>query len=555
MSRKSERYDVPQPSPGRASALKLPPPPETTDLLVLGGGVHGCAIARDAAARGLSVVLAEKRDFGWGTSSRSSKLAHGGLRYLERFQVGLVKESLHERDALLRVAPHLSWPLPFLIPLSGPVPRAGWKVRIGLTLYDLLAGRESLAKHRIVRQAEALEAAPAVAGSGLRHAAEYHDAGMDDLRLVVEMAIDASELGAFCLPHAEAEGLLNENGRVVGAKLRCADGKLRSVRATTTVLACGPWTNRVAGPDEEGHERLLLTKGVHLFVRRDLVRTAALFLATPQEGRVFFLIPWKGGTLVGTTDTPFGGAPDRVRATAQDIRYLRRSVNALLPGAELRDEEIVATQAGLRPLVLEGDAASAADSPGAISRDWRLDDSQEGLLVVEGGKYTIFRKLAEHVVDRATARVQGRFAACTTKTRPFPGAAGIQDFERYRPREVRRLARLGLPVASAAHLVALYGARAKKVVAAAEGDRALLRPACKDHPHLPAEALHAVRSELAAGPADALLRRLDLPWWDCGGTRCRAAWEKAFAKAGLSRAGIRRGLAEHEEQLAADWRP
>jgi len=529
--------------------------PFDADVLVIGGGVHGCGIARDAAARGLSVVLVEKHDFGWGTSSRSSKLAHGGLRYLESFQLGLVKESLHERDILLTVAPHLSWPLPFLIPLSGPAPRAGWQVRVGLTLYDLLAGRESLAKHRVVHRKEALEAAPAVAHSGLRHAAEYHDAGMDDLRLVVEMAIDAAELGAECLPHTECLGLVREGGRVVGAKLRGPGGHLRECRARNTVLACGPWTNKMAGPHEDGGKRLLLTKGIHVFVRRDLVRTAALFLATPKDGRVFFLIHWKGGTLVGTTDTPFRGAPDRVRPTAEDVRYLLRAVNGLLPAANLHPSEIVAAQAGLRPLVLEGDPDEAAGATGSVSRDWQLDAREPGLIVVEGGKYTIFRKLAEAVVDRASAPVARPLSACTTRTRPFPGAAGLKDFERYRVRETRRLVRLGLPVASARHLVDLYGVRAKRVVAAAEGEQSFLRPACDEHPHLPAEALHALRSELATTPADVLLRRLDLPWWDCGGLRCRHAWESAFASAGLSKAAIRRGLAEHESELESTWRP
>jgi glycerol-3-phosphate dehydrogenase len=526
-----------------------------TDLLVIGGGVHGCAIARDAAARGLSVVLVEKEDFGWGTSSRSSKLAHGGLRYLEHFQLGLVKESLHERDILLTVAPHLSWPLPFLIPLSGPAPRAGWMVRVGLTLYDLLAGRESLARHRVVRRREALEAVPALAKSGLRTAAEYHDAGMDDLRLVVELAIDAAELGATCLPHVKCRGLIRERGRVAGARLVHADGTRSEVRSRTTVLACGPWTNSVAGPHADGGERLLLTKGIHVFVRRDLVRSAALFLATPADGRVFFLIPWKGGTLVGTTDTPFRGAPDRVRPTAEDLRYLLAAVNGLLPGAKLERAELITAQAGLRPLVLEGDPDDAADSVGAVSRDWQLDADEPGLLVVEGGKYTIFRKLAEAVVDRASAPIARPLTACSTRTRPLPGAAGVRNFERYRLRETRRLARLGLAEESARHLVGLLGVRAKRVVAAAAGEKALLRPACDEHPHVPAQALHALTSELATTPADVLLRRLDLPWWDCGGLRCRTAWERAFRAAGLSKKAIHEGLAAHEAELARNWRP
>lgn len=537
------------PLDAKPSALPRPPG-DAWDLLVIGGGVHGAAIARDAAARGLSVMLVEKTDFGAGTSSRSSKLAHGGLRYLEHFEVGLVRESLQERDALLRIAPHLAWPLPFLIPLSGPRPRAGWKVRIGLSLYDLLAGSSSLGRHDVIPEAEAIRMAPGLRGCGLREAARYYDAGMDDARIVVEMVIDAARLGAACIPHARATKLIHDGPRVAGAMIRRDGRAAQPVRARQTVVAAGPWTDASA-PREDGAPRLALTKGVHVFVRKPLVRDAALMLAAPQDGRIFFVIPWKGGSLVGTTDTPFAQAADRARASRADVAYLVKAVNDTLPEAGIGEGDIVAVQAGLRPLVAPDDP----ESPSSISRDYKLDLEQPGLIVVEGGKYTIFRKLAERVVDRAVEEVaasalEREIRPCETSERLLPGAS--EDFEEFRRKETRALARK-IPRESAERLVGRYGVRAREVLAEAGGDAALLRPACDEHPHLLVEALHAMRRELAVTPADALLRRLDLAWWSCGGLRCRKAWAGALERQ-MPRAEVRAGLDAHEAELRRDWR-
>jgi glycerol-3-phosphate dehydrogenase len=519
----------------------------------VGGGVHGAAIARAAAARGLRVVLVERRDFGHGTSSRSSKLAHGGLRYLEHLQLGLVRESLRERNLLLRAAPHLCWPLPFLVPLSGPTPRAGWKIRVGLSVYDFLAGRSSVARHRVVSAAEAEAMAPALVGSGLREAALYHDAGMDDQRIVVELVIDAAALGATCVNHAEVTGLIREAGIVIGARIR-HEGTERDVCATVTVLACGPWTDAVAGPRPDGSPHLTLTRGSHLFFRKPLVASAALMLASPDDGRIFFIIPWRGGSLLGTTDTPLHGAADDARPTHDDVRYLLDAVSGALPQAHLRPEDVVAAQCGVRPLV----AADDAESPSSVSRDWQLDDETPGLLVVLGGKYTIFRKLAERVTDRVaqvvTAMAPDRAVDPEPATpRPLPGA--VADFAAFREREIPRLLALGVHAASAAHLVGRYGARTQRVLDAAAGDEGMLRPACDDHPHVPAEAVLAVTGELARTPEDALLRRLDLGWSACGGLRCMLRWRDALLRAGLPAPQMDEGLRSFEDALAREWRP
>lgn len=545
------RYDA-RAMPTRSRAHHLPKPPGGTwDVLVVGGGVHGAAIVRDAASRGLTALLVEKNDFACGTSSRSSKLAHGGLRYLEHFELGLVRESLEERDALLRVAPHLAWPLPFLIPLSGPRPRSGWKVRIGLSLYDVLAGPSSLGKHDVIDQAEAVRMAPGLEGCGVREAARYFDAGMDDARIVMEMVVDAAALGAACLNHAKVAKLLWDDDHVVGAVVQPAGGRPEAVRSRVTVLSCGPWTDALAKRRGDGRKRLALTKGAHVFVRRPLVKEAALMLAAPQDGRIFFVIPWKGGSLIGTTDTAYGQPADRVRPSREDAEYLLQAVNDTLPSARLESSEIVAAQAGLRPLVAPDDP----EEPSSISRDYRLDLDTPGLVIVEGGKYTIFRKLAERVVDvaarAALADDESReIAACETMTRLMPG--GEHDFEERAHDLVKAVARK-VPKESAHRLVRRYGMRAKEVLTEARGDADMLRPACDEHPHLLVEAVHAVRRELASSPADALLRRLDLGWWDCGGVRCREAWADAFARV-LPHAAIDRGMDAHERELARDWR-
>jgi len=537
--------------PAHESARSLAPPRGASewDIMVVGGGVHGAAIARDAALRGLSVLLVEKTDFASGTSSRSSKLAHGGLRYLEHFELDLVRESLHERDAILRIAPHLSWPLPFLIPLSGPKPRAGWKVRVGLSLYDFLAGSHSLGRHEVISEDDAVALAPALEGCGMRSAARYHDAGMDDARIVVEMMLDARARGATCLNHARVRRLLREKDRVVGAVVEPLGAPVQSVHARLTVLACGPWTDGLA--PARASKRLQLTKGAHVFVRRPLVKGAALMLAAPQDGRIFFVIPWKEGSLVGTTDTAWTASADRVRVSTADVRYLIAAVNDTLPAAQIAEGEIVAAQAGLRPLVAPEDGAS----PSSISRDYMLDVGEDGLVVVEGGKYTIFRRLAERVVDLAadlarSADPERVIDPCATATRTLPGA--VAEWPEWRDREVRALARR-LPRESAERLVDRYGVRAREVLAPARGDTELLHPACDDHPHLLVEAVHAMREELAVTVGDALLRRLDLAWWDCGGRRCRPAWAGAFARV-MEEDAIEPGLDDHERELHRDWR-
>lgn len=538
--------------PRPAAPAPLPSPAGGTwDVLVIGGGVHGAAIARDAAMRGLSVMLVEKTDFGAGTSSRSSKLAHGGLRYLEHFEVALVRESLHERDALLYVAPHLAWPLPFLIPLSGPRPRAGWKVRIGLSLYDLLAGSSSLGRHDVIDEAEAIRMAPGLDGCGMRQAARYYDAGMDDARIVVELVVDAVSLGAACVNHAKATKLLREGETVIGAMIQRDGFRAVPVRARTTVMSAGAWTDALTPRRDDGSKRLALTKGVHLFVRRPLVKDAALMLAAPRDGRIFFVIPWKGGSLIGTTDTAFGQAADRARASRTDVRYLLSAVNETLPAAQLEASDVVAVQSGLRPLIAPDDP----EDPSSMSRDYRLDLGVDGLVIVEGGKYTIFRRLAERVVDHAVAvakeeNPRRRLKPCGTATRMLPG--GVSDFAEIEHVELRAVSRKA-PRESAKRIVARYGMRARHVIEEADGDKALLRPACDEHPHLLVEALHAVREELAMTPADALLRRLDLGWWDCGGLRCRAAWASALSRV-LPRDAVRAGLDACEEELARDWR-
>ena len=383
-------------------------------------------------------------------------------------------------------------------------------------------------------------------------AALYFDAGMDDERIVIELVVDAVRLGATCANHVRATRLLRRGERVIGATLVGAGGATQEVRAKAVILSAGPWLDTLAPRRSDGSKRLALTKGVHVFVRRQVVRDAALMLAAPQDGRIFFVIPWKGGSLIGTTDTTHADPADRVRASAEDVRYLLAAVNKTLPSAKVRPGEVIAAQAGLRPLI----APDRPGRPSSISRDWRLDDAVPGLFIVEGGKYTIFRKLAERVVDAVTETLEmddpsRSFGPCVTDRRLLPGAS--PDWQETRAKLVARLS-TRLPAASAEHLVRRYGVRAKDVVAAAARSKELLRPPCDDHPHVPAEALHAVRTELAKTPSDVLLRRLDLPWWACGGLNCREAWRSALREAGLEAGTLNAGMRAWQRELARDWR-
>ena len=394
----------------------------TVDLLVIGGGVVGAGIARDAALRGLSVALVEQHDLASGTSSRPTRLIHGGLRYLELFDFALVRSDMRERETLLRIAPHLVFPLPFLVPLYRRSPFYRLKLRIGMFLYDLLSLDKSLPKRKRLGRAETVAAEPALDLDGLGGAWRFYDAQVPFVeRLVVENAVDAAANGALVLNHARAVAFLRDGPAVTGASVQdLIGGSTFEIRARFTVNATGPWLDGQIAPLRSGRRPLLrLTKGTHLVVPHATEHAHVLF--AKRDGRLFFVLPWNGYTMVGTTDTDYAGDPAVAEASAEDVEYLRDEASRAFPRAAF--DRIHFTWAGVRALVREEGVAEGEVSRKHTLYDHRRRDGIDGVLSVIGGKITAYRQIAEEVTD-VVARRLGVTVRCRTRTLPLPGAMG-----------------------------------------------------------------------------------------------------------------------------------
>ncbi len=459
------------------------------DLLVLGGGINGAGIARDAALRGLTVLLIEKNDFGFGASSRSTKLAHGGLRYLESAELGLVRESLKERAILQDVlAPHLVHPLPFLLPFYGGDLRPPWKIKLGLWLYDLLALGSSIRTHQSFGRVETLRQEPALERRGLKGAGLYWDCRMNDARLVLENIVDAEQLGAVCLNYTVLKSVEHlSTGDLRGRVLDLDTGQEVAVSARLLINTTGPWVDEALDSlgRAQGIPAVKPTKGVHL-VTRSLTKGHALLVPARSDGRVFFIIPCdflgEPASLIGTTDTDFHGDKAHVHADAADVAYLLAETRRVLPGADLRPADIKATYAGLRPL-----SAPHKDARGNfhISRESQILE-QDGLLSVTGGKFTTYRALAEKVVDRAARLLGLKLGSLSTAHRPLPGAGQFP---------------------SPSYLESIYGALAPEILSLGGPDPSLLEPIAPGLPAILAQVAYAVRNEKARHLVDFYLRR------------------------------------------------
>ncbi len=476
----------------------------TFDLLVLGGGITGAGVALDATLRGLRVALVDKGDFASGTSSISSKLVHGGLRYLEHGDFRLVYEALHERARLLRNAPHLAWPLRFVLPFYDGERVPPWKWRLGLALYDLLAGSGNLRRSRPLTAARILRELPGLRAAGLRGGAEYCDAQMDDARLCLEVVRTAALRGAAVANYVEAVGFDLQGGVIRGVRAydHVGGGEL-SIRARQVLNATGPWgdaVRRLAGESEK--PALEPTKGVHLVVA-DKGLPGALLLLHPADGRVFFVIPWMGKTLLGTTDTEADAPPDRLAVTPDDERYLLEGYNHHF-APPLAPADVLGSFVGVRPLLRSDSAA-----PSARSREFQVMTGPTGLLTVAGGKYTTYRHMAEVITDAVCDRLGDRRRCRTREFRLDGTPAG--PWPPFAAAEARRLRRAyGLADVAALHLVGRYGRRAADVAAYVGRDAALAAPVVRGEPDLLAELAYQRDHEMALRPADFLLRRTRL---------------------------------------------
>jgi len=500
---------------------------EPYDVVCLGGGITGAGVARDAAHRGLKVALLDKGDFGSGTSSKSSKLVHGGLRYLEQGELKLVFEGTAERSLQMRRAPHLVRPIPFLVPIYKRNRPGLAVIDIGLWIYDALAMFRSPKLHKTYRGKRVKALEPALGTDGLAGALEYYDCMTDDARLVLENVLDARALGADVLSYTRATGVVRDGrGRVAAVRARDElTGAERELPCRAVVVAAGPWTDEVLGTVGVSFGRPLLrpTKGVHVVVdhaRLPVTRAVTLFT---RDKRVIFCLPWVERTVIGTTDTDFAGDPDDVAADRADVTYLCEHANEFFPEAKLGADDVIATWAGLRPLIAppEGDGASRASD---VSREHEVFVREEGVVVVAGGKLTTYRRMAKEVVDRAVEWLQNRGDAafegrvirrCRTKHRPLPGAQGLEALELPGQKAIAALAaRLAagakLPARVAEHLAQTYGTRADQVVARGRAEPALLDRIDPELPYLWAEVDHAVDADLARTVEDVLARRIPL---------------------------------------------
>src|SRR2546428_2234327 len=403
---------------------------DTLDVVVGAGAIDGAGIRGDAAMRGLRVGLVERGDLASGPSSRSSKLIHGGLRYLEQGDVRLVLEAVRERERLQRLAPHLVRPQEFVSPLYRGGPLGPLNLAAGLWAYDLLAGFWNVRRHRMLSPKAVAEAEPALLRDGLCGAGQYWDCRTDDARLVLETALSAAAEGALIVSYAEVAGFVKEGGRIAGARVvdRLGGGEVVA-RAQGVVNAAGPWVDRVAALDApETPPRLRLTKGVHVVVPRERVENrAAVVLSSVSDHRVMFVIPWGAHTLVGTTDTDHPGGPD-VPPTVEpsDVAYLLDTVNRNFPPARLVAGDVVSAFAGLRPLIAP--RGKATMSPSAVSREEEVFASASGLVSIAGGKLTTYRLVARTVVNRVVHALRAagdrrRFRPSRTGEVPLPGGA------------------------------------------------------------------------------------------------------------------------------------
>jgi glycerol-3-phosphate dehydrogenase len=487
------------------------------EVVVIGGGITGAGVALDAASRGYSVALLERGDYASGTSSRSSKMVHGGLRYLQNFDLGLVREALIERQLMVQLAPHLVYPTPFVVP-SFADERRQRGLGIGLNMYDVMAttriGRSrrdiraareededlywSPDRHRTIDREELLELVPALERREPEDAYLFYDCQTDDVRLVLTILGEAERYGAAMLNGAEVTEVLTRGGRAAAvACVEAESGERFEVEADNVVNATGVWADRIRSEvvEEEDVPRIAPSRGTHILLdREDLSTGSAACIVPAGEGRAIFALPWYGRTLIGTTDNDFDGDIDHPHPADDDVEYLLDAVNAFF-GVGLGVADLVGAYAGVRPLISTGDPKKSVD----ISRKAELYETSSGMLTITGGKLTTWRRMAKQTVDRLVER-GSRDAPCHTAEIPLGMEARPGDLE----------APPGVGEEAVAQLAFRYGHAARNVLALAAEQSKLAAPIVPGRPDLLAEATIAARHEQARSVADVLLRRTRL---------------------------------------------
>jgi glycerol-3-phosphate dehydrogenase len=535
---------------------------QTFDVVIIGGGMAGAGIARDAALRGYRTLLLERKDFAFGTTSRSSKLIHGGLRYLELFDFGLVRESLRERERLQRLAPHLVRPLPFVIPVYRGAKRGMIMIRVGMKLYDLLTPGKRTEPYRTMSRGETLRREPHLEPRDLVGAGYY----LDDLllfpeRLCLENVLSAGRWGASAFNYAEVTAIQCRAPSAESGERRPAwevetrdvlGGGVARMTARVVVNAAGPWVDRVRrmARVDQGRRCVRTTKGIHLLLPH--ITDHAVYIAAKRDERMFFVIPWRTFSLVGTTDTDFDGDLDRLAATREEVRYLLTESQRVFPTARVREDEIAYTYAGVRPLAFEeGKSASA------ISREHKvIPEGENGtFLSITGTKLTCYRSLAEKAVNQV-GRLLGRLVPCRTHGLALDGSDGDGTIEVRLWADVADLSRQsGLDPEQIQNLVETYGRRHTAVLEIADRAPELTERLCKQNPDIRAQLVYAMEHELTETLRDFLLHRTGIGTSPCLGKDCCeriAVWMGEIC--GWDRRRIEREIREYLDEVALGQR-
>ncbi len=486
----------------------------TYDLIVIGGGINGVAVARDAALRGLKTILIEKSDFGAGTTSWSSRLVHGGLRYLEYFEFNLVRESLREREILLRAAPHLVKPIQMTIPIYAQGSRSYWEIQAGMVLYDLLSYDKSLPNHRMLGEKKMRQLFRDVEPEGCRGAAQYYDAQVEYAeRLCLEIVLSAQDAGATMLSYVTVTQLQRSGNRIASLVCRDSDtGAAFTVRGhdqTVVINTSGPWVDSVCRSGIQGNapapvgktRKIGGTRGSHIIVEKfPGAPDEALYVEALTDGRPFFILPWLGMCLIGTTDIRFDGDLDKVHANNDEIDYLLNETNRVIPTAQLTRDLVRFTYAGIRPLPYSEGKKTSSITRSHVLYD-HTPEAVENMVSLIGGKLTTHRQVGEEMVDAALKKQRKQrqpHSHSATRQAPLPGAMamhGARDMITTANRDV------------VAHLLSVYGARTPEVLALVEEFPELAEPIVAGQPEIKAQIVYSIRAELARTYVDICRRR------------------------------------------------
>ncbi len=482
------------------------------EVFIIGGGIYGAAVARDAALRGLKTALVERGDYAGETSSRSTKLVHGGIRYLEQLQINLVHECLKERSILLTIAPHLVRPLPFLLPVFKndrfPLPI----IKFGTWLYGQLASKDTLKAQETYSRTELKNKYPFLADSSVTGGIRYFDAQMDDIRVCLETILSAQLAGAETASHVEVTRIsMRDDGKYevyLQDRLSKTNG---SLRAASIVNATGPWADKTLSLLLPQHKPMLKpSKGIHLILKQKISDDAIVL--SSSDKRVIFMIPWKNGSLVGTTDTPLAESLDSVHATAEEVDFLLSEIKKITRSLNIRKEDIITTFAGVRPL-----AALPGRNTSKVSRTHLIHENPKHFFSIVGGKYTTHRLIAEQMCDLLVQKLEKTADRCKTAELPLIGSF---DLTWRGPGTLGRSSLAWIPKPTIENLARIYGERVNGVLAVANRSSELGKPFCTQHSMIGAQIIFAIEQELAQSLTDICVGRLRLDQTICRGLDC-----------------------------------